>query len=1168
MKLKALKKKTSRFLLYLFLSIEIVLLGFSNLAFAAAESTKTWHFSSSTASDYTYNTSLVSIDAQGAHPIDEVNKLTNPSFAASADNWTIAETNVPDGWVIAPGSSTYSTEDFLVSKYEIKCALNASPTVGLTAPDTGYHTYNDSGAGGTACTSANSRQPVSITSGYPIAQISQTESIDRCSAIILNSTTSNTAHLISNEEWMTIARDAEVQDSNWFGGTAGTNFMFMGHNDNGPALALVASTDNDPYSGTGDSTIACDNHYTNFVIADETTSGRACVGQKRIQTLSNSSVIWDLSGNVYEWVNKSITCALDVCTSSEMPYAAVPASEWVEYASGVAGFNVLATYGSLTWNDLGPLHTAYNSDYGIGRLYTDANAAAPSGTTHAFFRGGYWVDGAYAGAFTLHLSYAPGLRYHSIGLRCASDSVDISQSWQSTTGHLKSGFDRISTANVLDARLYQSVNLGDTETYDFSAYLYDRTSGSEGGEIDENTAQLWYNGAVLATTYTSAGSGWWKLTGELTGADESREFGVLVKAGKTVDVDDFTLALQGEYSLYTTSAFSHPWLKNWESFSSAQTASYNAKVNFQLCDADGSSCETNSSWKYWDGDSWETVSNTTTDVNSAGQLTETAMEAFPISSQKISFKAIFSFGGDDIPYINPDSVSIGFSTTAAVTPKEPGDKSYTSSKRPTFKFKATENAQNYDLKINNGEEGDFEVNGIPSNQDNPNPWETSKYTVSWEGFKDASADNYISLFTRSSDEWADNQNNGELKEGRRSFSVTAKKDGISQENSAVFFADFTRPGNFFNQINSLILDKDYSLEDKAFATSETKPTVYFKVIDPLSGGDPDIHRDDGVASGPQKAKLSLEKKQPILNTWQMIEQKSLSFPETYWTDSQMLIEDNAENKADKQAMFKWSPYEKLTNGVYRLCLDSKDKAGNKTSQNYLYLKVSSWKSLASQEQKQVFEEKAADKQTKEPVEPEPITKEIPQKEAEELMSVSPASQKPSFLSNAFSSASNTALGLSYWIKNVFSSTGDFIARQDAPEFKLPAFKLGKFTAFNFEKPASIAFGLSEWLAFVPVSFGEFVLDDKPTEIFDVRIEDAGVDYVVISWKTNRHTYNNKVNLGEDGSYGISTTSPNYRKEHKVKIENLKPNTRYRFEVMSQAKNYVFDADYEFWTLEE
>ncbi|MCL4374544.1 fibronectin type III domain-containing protein [Patescibacteria group bacterium] len=224
------------------------------------------------------------------------------------------------------------------------------------------------------------------------------------------------------------------------------------------------------------------------------------------------------------------------------------------------------------------------------------------------------------------------------------------------------------------------MNVGDTSTYDFSVYVYDSTSGNVGGTVSSSVAQLYYNGAVVSTTYTDAGSGWWKLSGTLTGANESRQYGVLVKAGKTVKVDDFTLSKSGTYSVYTTSAYSNAQVNSWDTFcegtlvgstcTTDATYSGNAAIYYQICLDNGSSCSysSGSRWQYYTGGAWTNATDaTTTYANTAAQLTQAAMQALSVTSQKISVKAILTFGGSDLPYLPHISIGLTTDTTAPDT---------------------------------------------------------------------------------------------------------------------------------------------------------------------------------------------------------------------------------------------------------------------------------------------------------------------------------------------------------------------------------------------------------------------------------------------------------------------------------------------------------------------
>ncbi|GAG13241.1 unnamed protein product, partial [marine sediment metagenome] len=95
---------------------------------------------------------------------------------------------------------------------------------------------------------------------------------------------------------------------------------------------------------------------------------------------------------------------------------------------------------------------------------------------------------------------------------------------------------------------------------------------------------------------------------------------------------------------------------------------------------------------------------------------------------------------------------------------------------------------------------------------------------------------------------------------------------------------------------------------------------------------------------------------------------------------------------------------------------------------------------------------------------------------------------------------------------------------------------------------------------------ELWFDKEPTRITEVKIAEVGKDYAVIFWRTNHYTRNNKVNYGENRSYGNNVFSEDREREHTAKITNLKPNTKYVFEVMSQNKNYIYDSFHEFTTL--
>lgn len=76
----------------------------------------------------------------------------------------------PEGYIAVPGNDEFNTRDFCVAKYEMSHVGNLSPN---TPQWNGTHTFN------TVSYDSN----IAITSqagAYPIAWISQQESIDAC----------------------------------------------------------------------------------------------------------------------------------------------------------------------------------------------------------------------------------------------------------------------------------------------------------------------------------------------------------------------------------------------------------------------------------------------------------------------------------------------------------------------------------------------------------------------------------------------------------------------------------------------------------------------------------------------------------------------------------------------------------------------------------------------------------------------------------------------------------------------------------------------------------------------------------------------------------------------------------------------------------------------------
>ena len=222
----------------------------------------------------------------------------------------------------------------------------------------------------------------------PWVSISATNAFAKCRDISADGYNGDFA-LISNPEWMTIARNMENEGANWYGGVFGVSgsMLARGHSDNVPAGALAVSDTTNPYSDTsGDSA------------GDAMGSGWE---QRRTHTLSNGNVVWDFAGNVYEWVDWD---AFNDNVFTKGPTNVEPGT-W---------FNVTDVSGDVQESDLSPsgsyILASANGYLGMGR-WTGGNGAAS-------VRGGYWGFGVSSGVFTLSLGFLPNYTLTNVGFRC------------------------------------------------------------------------------------------------------------------------------------------------------------------------------------------------------------------------------------------------------------------------------------------------------------------------------------------------------------------------------------------------------------------------------------------------------------------------------------------------------------------------------------------------------------------------------------------------------------------------------------------------------------------------------------------------------------------------------------------------------------------------------
>jgi flagellin-like protein len=245
-------------------------------------------------------------------------------------------------WILVPALAPFTSSPFCVMKYEAKDDLSGNCATGDT----------------TGC-------PNSSVTGTPWTNINQTGAKIECES--LNTGTGN-YHLITNAEWMSIARNVEQQDNNWNSTSVGTGSLKQGNN--GVDLPGVS------YNGAG---------------PENSSDG---VNETGSFVLSNSEVIWDFTGNVWEWNNDSINMHTEIDGNYD-------AGHWDTQTNTT--FRLNAGPSNSTWGEL----------EGMGYVYVWYPIV------NLFLRGGSWGSETYGGVFSLDLNQGPTTSVANFGFRCS-----------------------------------------------------------------------------------------------------------------------------------------------------------------------------------------------------------------------------------------------------------------------------------------------------------------------------------------------------------------------------------------------------------------------------------------------------------------------------------------------------------------------------------------------------------------------------------------------------------------------------------------------------------------------------------------------------------------------------------------------------------------------------
>jgi hypothetical protein len=283
----------------------------------------------------------------------EFNLYTKGSVTTTCSNLNQKYTfSCPSGYIRVPGNSSLgTTEDFCVMMYEAK---DDSPN-----------------------------KVKSVPAGNPLVNLLVADSQSKCTNI------GTRYDLISNPEWMTITRNSEAVSSNFQSGKIARGWAARSdYGDTWSNTAVAPSTDsNCLYNTAGDTCGSSGVHL-----------------YRRTLTLSNGEIIWDLSGNVYEWVDWNLT--LDGIQAG--PTTCSDAT-WVQFATVVSSDSCYSN-NDLTGKDFLPSTLNADSTKGFGRFFGGSGGIAK--------RGGAFDGGYYSGAYTLIFEPGTWDYDHHVGFRC------------------------------------------------------------------------------------------------------------------------------------------------------------------------------------------------------------------------------------------------------------------------------------------------------------------------------------------------------------------------------------------------------------------------------------------------------------------------------------------------------------------------------------------------------------------------------------------------------------------------------------------------------------------------------------------------------------------------------------------------------------------------------
>lgn len=235
----------------------------------------------------------------------------------------------------------------------------------------------------------------STSTGQGWVSINLGDARTECDALNVLNGVANKYYLINNPEWMTIARNMELVPANWDSGIPGTGALSRGWTRG--------------FFGEGElnTWTAPNSEPTCLYNSGIDICGASGVHKmKRTNLLNNGEEIWDLGGNLTEWVDWLVDPLLKPFTTTD----GAPVDYYRDLSALTGNVGSTDLFAPKTW---APAIPGFNTSQNIGQWYL-----AVTGTGGAISRGGDYKGGTRSGIFGADTGWAPNDLWYALGFRC------------------------------------------------------------------------------------------------------------------------------------------------------------------------------------------------------------------------------------------------------------------------------------------------------------------------------------------------------------------------------------------------------------------------------------------------------------------------------------------------------------------------------------------------------------------------------------------------------------------------------------------------------------------------------------------------------------------------------------------------------------------------------